>query len=164
MSISSDSTIVAAVVSAIISVSILLVSSYIIQPRRIRQSWNKENLEKQLAVYGALTTMLDTFHAKSTRQPTNDPKVLEVNPFEMDIPYDSERLSALIENKSYLFSKEISELWFKRVGNDKFNDLSPNARLPTILLDLTELQTCANKEYAALKIEYTRLTGIKLPN
>lgn len=161
-----DTTIIAAVVSAIVSVAVLLVSSYVIQPRRIRQSWSKEHLEKRLAVHGELVTILDSLEAKGRRQGiTGDPQVKKEAPFEMENPSDYNRLLSLIEKQNYLFSQGISQLWFKLLSDDKYHSFFSSSIKPngTLLVDLTELQTVAKKEYAELRKAYETLTGIKLP-
>lgn len=71
INITADSTIIAAVVSAVISVAILLVSNYFIQPRRFRHSLKVENLEKCLEAYGTLITIIDSMLAKGKRVPAN---------------------------------------------------------------------------------------------
>jgi hypothetical protein len=166
MSITADSTIVAVVVSAIISVSILLVSSYIIQPKRIRKSWYVEHLGKRLEVYGALITMLDSMKAKANGHPLAVQKIMEENPYIMENPFDYERLLKIMQNKNYLLSKEISQLWFKRLKDDKYNVLSSSSSKTDrpLFVDFREIHERAKKEYSELKAEYEVLTSIKLAN
>ena len=164
--ISVDSTIVAAVVSAIISVIILVVSNLVIQPRRLKHSWKVEILEKRLEAYGALNTIIDSMQAKTERQPPTLPDTSKSYTFQMENPWDYNRLLALLEKKNYLFSKEISELWLKALKSDKFFSIYTALKggHGLTLFDFTEMQEAVKKEYSELKSEYGKATGIKLPS
>ena len=164
--ISVDSTIVAAVVSATISVAILVVSSFIIQPRRLRHSWKVEYLEKRLEVYGTLNTILDSMQVKTERQPVNLPDESKTYTFQMENPFDYNRLLAILEKKNYLFSKEISELWLKVLKDDKHFSIYDSLRggHGLTLADFNDMQERTKKEYSDLKTQYEKLTGIKLPS
>lgn len=166
MSITIDSTIIAVIVSAVISVAILLVSNYFIQPRRLRQNWIVENLEKRLEVYGALITVIDSMQAKRKRFPLDKLPENDRFPFEMETPFDYNRLLAVLEKKNYLLSKEISQLWFKLLTDDvHFKIFSALKKEPLLLsVDFKDIQEKAKKEYSEMKSQYEKLTGIKLPN
>jgi hypothetical protein len=167
MSITADSTIIAAVVSAIVSVSILLVSNYIIQPGRYKHTLQVENLEKRLEAYGALITIIDSMLAKGKRQlTTSSPKARSESPFLMENPYDYNRLLAIIENRNYLLSKEISQLWYKLLEQDQhFSILTALKEGSGVTgINVKEMQDLAKKDYSELKTQYKELTGIRLPN
>ena len=163
--ISIDPTIVAAGVSAIISFLILGVSSFIIQPRMTKKHWKVENLKKQLEAYGALITIIDSMQVKGERQPlTNLPDTSKNFTFQMENPFDYNRLLAIVENKNYLLSKEISQLWLKVLKDDKYFSIydSLTGSRNLTLFDFTEMQQKTKKEYSELKIQYEKLTGIKV--
>ena len=167
INISVDTTIIAVVVSAIISFLILGVSSFIIQPRMTKKHWKVENLKNRLEVYGTLITIIDSMQVKGERQPlTNLPDTSKNFTFQMENPFDYNRLLAIVENKNYLLSKEISELWLKVLKDDKFNSIydSLQGRGYPTLFDFTEMQQKTKKEYSQLKSQYERLTSVKLPN
>jgi hypothetical protein len=166
ISISVDTTIIATVVSAIISVAILLVSNYFIQPRKLKHNWLVENLEKRLEVYGALITLIDSMQTKTERQPINLPEESKNFTYQMENPFDYNRLLAILEKKNYLFSKEITQLWLKVLKDDKYFSIyeSTKGGHGLELADFKDMQGRAKKEYSELKTQYEKLTGIKLPN
>lgn len=167
MSLTIDSTIIAVFVSAIISVAILLVSNYFIQPRRLRRNWMIENLEKRLEVYGTLITIIDSMQAKRQRiSPDKIPEERKKFAYEMESPFDYNRLLEVLEKKNYLLSKEISRLWFKVLKEDGTFLIFSSLKKPDFLIsvDFKEMQETAKREYSELKTQYEKLTGIKLPN
>ena len=162
--ISLDSTIVAAGVSAIISFLILGVSSFIIQ-RRIKNNWKVENLGKRLEVYGALNTLLDSMRVKNERHGViNLPEGSKNFTYQMENPFDYNRLLALLEKKNYLFSKEISGLWLEVLKQDTTSSVYTSLKggHGYTLFDFTEMQKRTKIEYDELKTEYQKLTGITL--
>ena len=164
INISVDTTIIAAVVSAIISVAVLLVSSYFIQPRKLRHNWMVENLERKLEVYGALITIIDSMQTKTERDPPNLSEESKNYTYQMENPFDYNRLLEILEKKNYLFSKEITQLWLKVLKDDKHFSIYESLRggHGLTLFDFKEMQERAKKEYSELKAQYEKLTGIKI--
>jgi hypothetical protein len=160
-----DSTIVAALVSAIISLIILAVSNYFIQPRKLRHNWKVENLEKRVEAYSALITLFNSMEAKINRQPINLPEDSKDYYFQMENPGDYDRLLSLIETKNYLFSKELTTLWYKTLVYDKMFDMHHTSiKGGLTLMNFKDMQKRAKEEYVRLCIDYQRLTGIIIPS
>lgn len=157
--ISIDSTIVAALVSAIIAFVILGVSSLVDQPRKLKNRLKIDFLEKQLGAYGALVALINSLQAKSQR--TEFLRKQVEYKFTMENPYDYKRLLNLIEKQNYLFSKNIAESWTKFLEKDIHFSLMSN-KGNTLGVDLKEMQELAVKEYDELKVQYEKLTNIKL--
>lgn len=84
----------------------------------------------------------------------------------MENPFDYNRLLAVVENKNYLLSKEISQLWFNLLEQDKhlsiFFALEKGGGI--VGINIKEMQELAKKKYLEIKTQYEKLTGIKLPN
>lgn len=153
-----DSTIVAAVVSAVVSFSILVISNFVIQPRRWKQNIRVHNLEKRLEVYGALLTFLKSLRDKNERQP--HPGLKEE--YMMENPYDYKRMVGFFERYNYLLSNEISQLWLEFIKSDKYFGLFSSLSKPSTLnFDLSKMEELVEKEYGELKSQYQNLTGIK---
>jgi hypothetical protein len=115
-------------------------------------------------VYGSLNTLLDSMLVKAERVPADLPAKKRGYTFQMENPFDYNRLLAIVERKNYLFSKEISESWFKVLKDDKhfhiFNSLKEGSMLT--LANFSEMQQITKKEYSELKTQYEKLTGIKI--
>mgnify|MGYP005856551417 CR=1 FL=1 len=165
--ISVDSTLIAAAVSAIISVAILFVSNYFIQPHRFRLSLKVEYLEKSLHAYGTLITILESMTAKRQRVSSKlNPQKSEEYSHQMENPFDYQRLVDIIEKNKYLFSTAILEKWYKVLEQDKYFHIHTSMKKGSglLLVDFRELQNCATREYSDLKIQYQNITGISIPN
>jgi hypothetical protein len=160
-----SSTLIAAGVSAIVSLAVLFASNYYFQPHKFKQSLKVENLEKSLQAYGTLITILGSMQAKRERISS---KLISEEKKEyshqMENPFDYKRLVEVMEKKNYLFSQELSEKWFKLLKKDVYfhiySSLTDGRGL--LLADFRELQETAEKEYSELKTKYEQLTGIKL--
>ena len=159
-----DSTILAAAVSALVSLLILGISSFYIQPRRIRHSWAIEHLQRRLEVYGALNTLLESMQAKNERSPINLPEISKNYTYRMENPFDYKRMVQLLEKKNYLLSKEVSNSWLEVLKQDKTCSIYTSLRggHGDTNFDFTEMHKRVKIEYAEIKKQFENETGIKL--
>jgi len=154
-----DSTITAAVVSAVVSVAILVVSEFIIQPLRWKRSVKADYLEKKLETYGALVTIIDSMAEKSKRRTPNPDQS-----FTMENPYDYLRLQSIFEKRNYLLSKPISQLWLEFIRQDTYfhNFTALKEKSGLLRADFRKMQELAKKEYNEIRAQYGRLTSVEM--
>ena len=155
-----DSTIVAAIVSAVISFLVLIISNFVIQPRRWKQNIAVRNVEKRLEVYGSLLTILKSLAEKGKRQH----KEGDVKMYRMENPYDYRRMVGLFERYNYLLSSAVSQSWLDFISSDTFfqvfSSMEKGERLLSV--DLSKMEKLVEAEYEELKAQYHSLTGMKL--
>ena len=105
--------------------------------------------------------------AKRQRFPADKiPEEAKKFAYEMESPFDYNRLLAILEKKKYLFSKEISRLWFKILKENGNFLLFSSLKKPDNLIsvDFKEMQEKAKMEYSELKAQYEKLTCVKFGN
>jgi len=156
-----DSTIIAATVSAIVAFVILVISNFLIHPRRWKRNLKVKTLERRLEVYGALLTILDSMAEKAKRQAKEEEKY---EPHTMENPYDYYRLSKIFERENYLLSDKLSQLWLQFIQRDTYFAVYRPIKEGHGLLDanFTDMHALVRKEYAELKQQYKKITGIQL--
>lgn len=156
-----DSTIIAATVSAIVAFVILVISNFLIFPRRWKRNLKVKNLERRLEVYGALLTILDSMAEKAKRQAKGGEKY---EPHTMENPFDYHRLLKIFERENYLLSDKLSQLWLQFIQRDTYFAVYRSLKEGHGLLDanFADMHTLVREEYAELKQQYKKITGIRL--
>jgi len=161
--------IVAAIISAVVSFMILGMDKLFLAPKARRESYELAELEKRISAYRQLIALLrlsasQAAAIKGTQLPRDKPLYyLEKN--------DVEAVDLLFRTYARLLSQEIAEKWFKAIRDDaslatlrigeQQSDRSVVGR--SVICDLNEVYKMADLELKELVTRWQALARIKPP-
>ena len=148
---------IAAGVSAVVAISILLIKEKLIEPQKIKKNIHIETLEKKLEVYGRLATLIEAAEENAKGNPLcksqNTTHVL-------DYPVDEEKLKDIFERSRHLLSIDLIDEYLRFVKEKKtFHSTSSSTGRQTsyTICNLSDMEECAENEFYDLKEEYNKL-------
>jgi len=152
-----DSTLLAALVSAVVAFIILTLDRFLIEPRKWRSRYEIRALEKALETHNWLVSVLKVCQQKAKRQ--TERKFSHVLERE-----DILNLEEIFERKAWLISEELRQTWYDLQGKDTyFEMMSVKSRERKLTAaDLTKMQEQAQSDSAQLQSRYRELTGFRL--
>jgi hypothetical protein len=164
MTVSVDNAIISVIISAAVSFGIFGLKEKWIEPRRWRRSAEAIKLEKKLEVYGALTTLLESFYHKGQRinvhKGIQDPS----HSYEhaLELPFDADKLDEIFERSRYLLSDDLITKYMEYVKQDTYHSIfqaRKGGEPQVVLVDLKEMQTASENEFGHLNKKYKELMG-----
>lgn len=164
MTVSIDNAIISVIISAAVAFGIFGLKEKWIEPKRWRRSAEAVKLEKKLEVYGALTTLLQSFYSKGQR--TNIHKGTQDTPqpyaHALELPFDADKLDEIFEKSRYLLSEDLITKYMEYVKQDTYHNIFQARRgigSQVALVDLKEIQSASEGEFDLLNKKYKELMG-----
>lgn len=162
--------IIAAFISAFVSLAILGIEKLVLTPRERKKNLELRHLEKRIGAYGQLVALLRG--ARSKGEAVADlSKPAHAAGWTHQLEYhDVRTLDYLFGRKASLFSEKILGIWFDLLRKDKkhlFDMIRHRESVsglgrPMWVQDLGEMQQVAESEYQELLSQWEKLAGIKL--
>jgi hypothetical protein len=162
-----DTNVLAAVVSAVVSIFIWILFQFRIEPRRWKSRYEIRSLERKLEVHGWLISVLKACEEKARRQQSktgSQTHLMETS--------DILQLEGVFGRKAYLLSEKLRQTWYELQRKDTYFEMmrvknretmglagAPQMKHELTLGDLTEMQRCAERDFADLQGRYITLTG-----
>lgn len=150
-----DTVILAAVISAIVAISINAYREHGIEPRRFRKNAKLQALEERLQAYGSLLNVIEV--AEQRAKVIAHPEVTH----SLSKPDGTTEFMNLFERNYHLFSNDLNKEYLKLVHDDKYFGLTdkPKGSQELFGVKLYPLQRLAEEQYSQLKEEYKKITG-----
>jgi hypothetical protein len=176
-----DSTLLAALISAVVAFIVLSADRFVIEPRKWRSRYEIRTLEKAIQVHAWLLSVLKGCREKAQRQAEKrenpPPHLLE--------SADIWKLDDIFERNAYLLSSELKGTWYEMQKRDQYFELarvrhrdvdrpppvetlgggrvefSPT-RHEAIADDLTEMEKQAVADLKRLQTKYGKLTRLRI--
>lgn len=151
--------IVAAIISAAVSFSVLLYREHRIEPERWKKNAKLETIEKRLEAYGTLLNFLQSSKSRS-RHYSKDSE----NQYLLIIPQDRDNFLGIFQKYRYLFSSKLIETFQQVIDNDTNLYLSPKTQQNDWyqLFDLSAMEQTVQAEFQELQNEHKNLTGYSI--
>jgi len=147
--------IIAAIVSGIISIILLLIREKLFEPNKFKKSAKFSILEERLQVYGKLNSLLEAAKQRAKNAGGKD--------YVFTKPIGTNEFRETLENNHHLFSEKLSKEYFNIVEKDTFHGLSTNKkendRIGFFTMPLDEMYKIAKEEYSQLQKEFQEITG-----
>src|SRR5438094_512415 len=145
-----DSALIAAVVSVGISVIMYIIAEKKIEPRKWRKNIELSMLEKQLEIYGTVTTLLQAMKQKAKREGISRESTVQHHL--MELPDDIYKLEEVFEKERYLLSQQLIDTYLTLVNKDTsfmiHNSKHRKESNPDFMFaNLDEMQQIAESEY-----------------
>jgi len=147
---------IAAGVSAAVSVGILFLKEKLLDPQKAKKSIRFEIIEKKLQVYGKLTTLIESAEENAKTNPICANKKL---PHVLNYPDEENKLKDIFETSRHLISSELIDEYLKFVKEkETYHPSSTSERQNSwTVCNLSEMEEGAENELHDLKEEYEKL-------
>ncbi|MGI0013880.1 MAG: hypothetical protein ACREBU_10635 [Nitrososphaera sp.] len=144
----------AAIVSAIVALAILGLKEWYLEPKRTHDRIRRETLEKRVAAYGTILTLLQTFERRSRELNCPTPHLLDQHD---EFP----GLQRAIGRSRHLLSDRLAESWIDAVAKFNFEYNTKIGGYTYLYVHLEELQKIVIEEHAELRRQYDRVFAIE---
>jgi hypothetical protein len=176
-SITVDSTLLSALISAVVAFIIVTADRFFFEARTWHKRYEIRWLEKQIQIHEWLLTILNACREKAKRQAeksTNRPPHLLESA-------DIGKLENIFEKNAYLLGDSLRKTWLALQGRDQYFELArvrnrdvdvvppletpqgpmqfPPTKHEAVFDDLTEMEKQAETDLACLRLRYRKLTG-----
>ncbi|HEV8405553.1 MAG TPA: hypothetical protein VGQ13_06575 [Nitrososphaera sp.] len=148
--LSLEPVIVAAIVSAVVALAILGFREGYLEPKRTRDKINRETLEKKVAAYGTILTLLETFEKRARERPLQISHLFSLHD---EFP----GIQRAIGRSRHLLSDKLSKTWVNAAAKFTFEITLTIGGQTYVYEDLRDLQTIVTEEFVELKKRYDEL-------
>jgi len=160
-----DSAVVAAIISAVITIGFLIIREYLIEPKKWKKDAKKETLLKQIESYGRILSFLDAAEArKKNWKSGNITQVKDSDTHLFFLPGHEKQFNEIIRNNLAYFSNDIIEFHRTFIENDtefyfaeqKWKD---NQSSWIQGVNLGDMHTLIRTEFNEFRKKYEKMTG-----
>src|SRR5690348_4224852 len=147
---------IAAGVSAAVSVGILFLKEKLLDPQKVKKNIKFEIIEKKLQVYGKLTTLIESAEENAKTNPICiDKKMTHV----LNYPDEENKLKDIFETSRHLISSELIDEYMKFIKEkETYHPSPPSGKQNSwTVCNLNEMEEGAENELHDLKEEYEKL-------
>ena len=147
--------IIAAIVSGIISAVILLIKEMKVEPNKFKKNAKLSILENRLQSYGKLLSLLKAAKQRAKNAGGKD--------YVFTKPVGTEEFRETLENNHHLFSKKLTDEYFKCIEKDTYHGLSSGVKkdnnIALFTMPLDDMYKIVAEEYSQLQKEFQKITG-----
>jgi hypothetical protein len=150
MTISVDTAIFAAIVSAAVSFGIFGLKEKWIEPGRWKKSTEAIKLERKLEIYGTLTTLLQSFHQKTQRVNLQKGTVTTAFKYQhaLEVLLMLINLTRFFEKARYLLSDDLITRFMEYIKQDTYHSIFQARKgigSDVVMVDLKDMQSLAER-------------------
>lgn len=159
-----DTAIIAAGISAIISIGVLVAREFLIEPHKWKREAKRETLLKEIEAYGELLNFLDSAEARRKAWKSTTIQVKQDDTHLFLLPGHEIQFNKIFRDNMSFLSNEIIQLYNTFVESDSEYDFAekrwnPNQNSWYQGLNLSQMHELVRKQFINLRKQYEKNTS-----